>query len=232
MHMSQAYTSKNFNARAQGISLDLIILHYTAMDSAKGALEWLCNPDSKVSCHILIDEKGEVFQLVDFEKRAWHAGASYWQSITDINSRSIGIELSNTGFVPYPKKQIQALIEVLEYLTVTYKIPTKNIIGHSDIAPLRKIDPGKYFPWKLLASHGFGHWASRGGLSRRRVDVDVLQVALKGFGYGCPQTGVLDAETEGVIKAFLLHFYPEILEKKLSISVLSAFTYGLLRRLG
>ena len=209
MRVNQSYHSLNFNERDPEIPLDLIVVHYTAMDSAERALKWLCAEESKVSCHYLIDEKGTIFQIVPVEKRAWHAGESFWQGIHDINSRSIGIELSNLGDHPYPSSQIRSLLRLLHFLTRHYEIPPKNIAGHSDVAPLRKKDPGTFFPWKKLAQKGFGIWVGRDHLMRTNMCVQTLQKNLRAIGYDCPMSGDLDKKTEEITRAFFCHFYPK-----------------------
>ncbi|MBX9786349.1 MAG: N-acetylmuramoyl-L-alanine amidase [Alphaproteobacteria bacterium] len=152
--------SPHFNERA--LPLDSIILHYTDMPTADEALAWLCHPTSQVSAHYLIDEAGKTYRLVEDEKRAWHAGESFWQGCTDINSCSLGIELSNPGhshgYQPFPEAQIDALLQLCEQLRDRWDIPKNRILGHSDIAPRRKQDPGHLFPWEKLAREGLGLW--------------------------------------------------------------------------
>ena len=152
MKFINKYKSPNFNKRKKDYSLKYIIIHYTAMQNHQEALEYLCKKNNKVSSHFLIAKSGRVFSLVDIKDRAWHAGISYWRGFSDINSKSIGIELDNSGcllnFEKYETKQIESLIELIKYILKKYKIKHYEILGHSDIAPYRKIDPGKKFPWK------------------------------------------------------------------------------------
>lgn len=154
--------SPHFNERA--LPLDSIILHYTDMPTTDEALAWLCHPTSQVSSHYLIDEAGKTYQLVEDEKRAWHAGESFWQGCKDINSCSLGIELSNPGhshgYQAFPEAQIEALLQLCEQLRARWDIPKNRILGHSDIAPRRKQDPGHLFPWEKLAREGLGLWPS------------------------------------------------------------------------
>lgn len=154
--------SPHFNERI--LPLDSIILHYTDMLTTDEALAWLCHPTSQVSAHYLIDEAGKTYHLVEDEKRAWHAGESFWQDCTDMNSCSLGIELSNPGhshgYQPFPEAQIDALLQLCEQLRARWDIPKNRILGHSDIAPRRKQDPGHLFPWKKLAREGLGLWPS------------------------------------------------------------------------
>ena len=152
--------SPHFNDRA--LPLDAIIIHYTDMPSADEALAWLTNPTSCVSAHYLIDESGKIYQLVPDEKRAWHAGESFWQDCMDMNSCSLGIELANPGhshgYQAFPEAQIDALMHLCEQLSARWDISSSRILGHSDIAPRRKQDPGHLFPWETLAREGFGLW--------------------------------------------------------------------------
>ena len=135
----------------------MVVLHYTGMQTATEALERLCDPAAEVSAHYMIDEDGTVIRLVDEDNRAWHAGRSYWRGVTDINSASIGIELVNPGhefgYRPFPEAQMQALLPLLADIVKRHDIPRANVIGHSDIAPARKEDPGELFPWDLLARY-------------------------------------------------------------------------------
>lgn len=148
--------SPNFNDRA--LPIEMVVLHYTEMKPVETALERLCDPEAQVSAHYLISEEGEVTRLVPEEKRAWHAGLSYWRGHKDVNSASIGIELDNPGhalgYREFPEVQIDALIPLLHRIIQTYDIPRANVVGHSDVAPARKIDPGEFFPWDRLAEYG------------------------------------------------------------------------------
>lgn len=146
--------SPNFGARRNGLMPTMVVLHYTAMQSAEAALDRLCDPQAEVSAHYLIDRVGEVTQLVDEAQRAWHAGAGEWRGLDDINSRSIGIELDNTGGHPFPEPQMAALEHLLRGICDRWPIAPENIIGHSDMAPGRKHDPGPKFDWARLARQG------------------------------------------------------------------------------
>lgn len=152
--------SPNFNARP--VAIDTIIIHYTDMLSMDDTLAWLTNPASKVSAHYLIGKKGDIYHMVDEEHRAWHAGESFWQGRSNVNDYSIGIELSNPGhthgYQPFPEPQIEALIELCLDIQKRWQIPQNRILGHSDIAPGRKQDPGHLFPWERLANEGLGMW--------------------------------------------------------------------------
>src|SRR6187551_1773559 len=145
--------SPNFDERALPISM--IILHYTGMPDAQGALDRLTSPDAKVSAHYLVDEDGTVYSLVDESKRAWHAGKSRWRGVADVNSASVGIEIVNPGhefgYRPFPDEQIASLIPLVASIKERHGISRGNVVGHSDVAPARKEDPGELFPWHALA---------------------------------------------------------------------------------
>ena len=146
--------SPNWDERA--LPVTMVVLHYTEM-ACDAALARLCDPEAKVSAHYFISEAGEVVRLVDEAKRAWHAGASYWRGHKDVNSASIGIELDNPGhalgYREFPEAQIEALIPLLHDIVRRHDIPRANVVGHSDVAPARKIDPGELFPWEWLAEY-------------------------------------------------------------------------------
>ncbi|MDG1871623.1 MAG: N-acetylmuramoyl-L-alanine amidase [Flavobacterium sp.] len=144
----------NFNLRKP----NFIILHHTAQDSTAQTVRTFTLSRTQVSAHYIIDDNGEVIQMLNDYLRAWHAGSGSWGKVTDINSSSIGIELDNNGKEPFSESQISSLMALLNRLTKEYKIPKQNIIGHSDIAPSRKQDPSAFFPWKTLADNGFGVW--------------------------------------------------------------------------
>ncbi len=156
------HPSPNFGPRRDSLLPDLIVIHYTAMQNAEAALERLCDRRAEVSAHYLISRKGEIIQLVAEEQRAWHAGAGEWQGKGDVNSRSIGIELDNSGDHPFPEPQMEALEALLRGITARWDIAPEGVIGHSDLAPGRKIDPGPRFDWarlarqKLVAQPGHG----------------------------------------------------------------------------
>ena len=147
--------SPNWNERKLPVSM--VVLHYTGMESAEAALERLCDPAAEVSAHYLIDEQGTVTRLVDEDKRAWHAGRSYWRGVTDINSASIGIELANPGhefgYRPFTDAQMEALLPLLADIVRRHAIAPADVVGHSDIAPARKTDPGELFDWDVLARY-------------------------------------------------------------------------------
>ncbi len=160
-----AAPSPNFDARPGPVNA--LVFHYTGMTGATAALERLTDPAAKVSSHYLIDEDGTVYALVPEARRAWHAGVSFWRGIESLNDGSIGIEIVNPGhewgYRPYPPVQMQALLELSEDILARHDIPARNIVGHSDIAPNRKQDPGELFDWKALAGEGIGLWTDESG---------------------------------------------------------------------
>jgi len=145
--------SPNFDERALPVSM--IVLHYTGMKSGDEAIDWLANPESKVSAHYVVSEDGQVTHMVPEEKRAWHAGKSHWRGVSDINSASVGIEIVNPGhehgYVPFPDPQVAAVVRLVHLIKDRHSITRGNVVGHSDIAPTRKQDPGELFPWEELA---------------------------------------------------------------------------------
>ncbi|MGR3641097.1 N-acetylmuramoyl-L-alanine amidase [Alterinioella nitratireducens] len=174
--------SPNFTKRRNGLRPELVVIHYTAMADCEAAERVLCDPAREVSAHYLISEAGEVRALVDEEMRAWHAGAGAWAGRDDVNSRSIGIELSNTGLVPFAAAQMDALERLLAPLLARWNIPPHGVIGHSDMAPGRKIDPGPRFDWQRLARQGLSVWPEAGG-QERTPDVARFRADALAFGY-------------------------------------------------
>lgn len=230
---TRVYPSPNHGERKGGeksgrVTPDSIILHYTGMPSASEALLWLANPISEVSCHYFVFEDGSVWQMVPENRRAWHAGRSSWQGETDMNSRSIGIEIANTGHdlsVPgplpppgpdFPGVQIDAVIALVKDIAARWGIPAARILAHSDIAPGRKIDPGEGFPWEKLAQAGVGLWPDKitappatlpsYRLGDEGLPVAALQSMFAKFGYGIEITGVYDQRTVDVVAAFQRHW--------------------------
>ncbi|MGB0749902.1 MAG: N-acetylmuramoyl-L-alanine amidase [Magnetospiraceae bacterium] len=154
--------SPNHGPRPEGTPIDMLVLHYTGMETAAAALNRLCDPAAEVSAHYMIQEDGAILQLVPEDRRAWHAGASFWRGHSDVNSRSIGIEIVNPGhefgYRPFPEAQIAAVAALCGDLLSRHAIPARNVVGHSDVAPRRKQDPGELFPWQRLADAGIGLW--------------------------------------------------------------------------
>lgn len=203
--------SPNHGERRPGKPIDILVLHYTGMKSAAAALARLCDPLAQVSAHYLIDEHGLVYRLVAEERRAWHAGVGQWAGETDINSRSISIELANPGhehgYRDFPPAQIDALIDLARGILARHPIPAHRVLGHSDVAPARKTDPGERFPWAALAAQGIGLWPA-GVDASVPVDIAKLQRDLAALGYAVGETGVADTSTETVVAAFQRHFRP------------------------
>ncbi|MBL6945623.1 MAG: N-acetylmuramoyl-L-alanine amidase [Rhodospirillales bacterium] len=179
------FPSPNFDDRPEVTAIDMLVLHYTGMPTANDALARLCDPAAQVGAHYMIDEDGTVHALIPEDKRAWHAGVSFWRGETDINGRSIGIELVNPGhefgYRPFPDAQIEALILLAKGILRRHPIPPRNVVGHSDIAPSRKTDPGELFDWKRLAAEGIGLWPEEG--DSFGADTDKIPAMLREFGY-------------------------------------------------
>jgi len=216
---ASAAPSPNFGERAGGRSPDIILLHYTGMETAEGALNWLRAPESEVSCHYLVYEDGRVEQLVREADRAWHAGKSFWKGEADINSASIGIEIVNAGhpvLPDFPEAQIRAVVELCLDCGERWGIAPERVLAHSDVAPIRKVDPGEKFPWSRLHAGGVGHWVEptpiAGGRFFQRGDagqpVEALQTMLSLYGYGVEIDGIYSERTEGAVAAFQRHFRP------------------------
>ena len=182
------------------------------MESVDAALERLCDPSAAVSSHYVIDDFGKVYRLVAEERRAWHAGVGFWRGERDINSASIGIELANPGhsfgYRPFPKAQMEALAQLSSGIIARHGMAADNVLAHSDIAPLRKKDPGELFDWRWLAAQGVGVWPEDGG-DAAAGDVAEAQALLARYGYDCPQTGELDEATRAAILAFQRHFHAD-----------------------
>lgn len=210
--------SPNFNDRPDGRAPDMVVLHYTGMQSGAAALDRLCDASAKVSAHYLIDEDGTTHALVAEDKRAWHAGVSYWAGERDINGCSIGIELVNPGhsypgyaggYRPFPEPQMAALETLLRGIVSRHAIPPARILGHSDVAPARKTDPGELFDWERLARAGFGlmpNVTPDRSPDPGPLDVAALQADLARFGYDLEPTGDYDAATRLVVTAFQRHY--------------------------
>jgi N-acetylmuramoyl-L-alanine amidase len=212
-----AAPSPNFNARTA--PPDMLILHYTGMPTGEAALARLQDPASEVSAHYMVETDGRIFALVPEERRAWHAGKSFWRGATDINSASIGVEIVNPGhefgYVAFPDPQIAAVIALLTDIRSRWIIPNERILGHSDVAPGRKEDPGELFPWKRLAEAGHGLWvepppAPGGPLEEGQAGTGVfaLQAGFTRLGYECAPSGSYDAWTRTVAHAFQAHWRP------------------------
>jgi N-acetylmuramoyl-L-alanine amidase len=202
--------SPNHDARPAGGPIDMLVLHYTGMKTAAEAIDRLCDPAAKVSAHYVIDEDGTVWRLVDESQRAWHAGVSSWQGTESVNGVSIGIELVNPGhdwgYRAFPDAQMTALEALAQDILRRHPIPPDRVVGHSDVAPLRKQDPGELFDWPRLAEAGIGLWPMEP--ASPPVDIAAAQRMLGTIGYQVPRSGVLDDETRPVLVAFQRRFRP------------------------
>lgn len=207
--------SPNFDARPPGTTIDTIILHYTGMIDAASALARLADPGAKVSAHYVIDEDGTLYRMVAEDQRAWHAGVSSWRGQSDINGRSIGIELVNPGhefgYRPFPKAQFDRLVSLARDLLRRHPIRASRVLGHSDVAPERKSDPGELFDWKKLAECGVGLWPPAEARHSAATPplVGEIQEKLQRFGYAIEVTSIIDDATKAVLTAFQRHFRPE-----------------------
>jgi N-acetylmuramoyl-L-alanine amidase len=223
--VSRIFPSPNFGIREQAAKPAILLLHYTGMPSAESAINWLAAPESQVSCHYVADERGVITQMVPEAYRAWHAGASHWKGVTDINSCSIGIEIHNPGhgggYPDFPDAQMRAVEELCLDIVRRHGIRPENVLAHSDVAPRRKIDPGEKFDWARLASAGIGHWTEPAPLSDTGKVLERgssggavmrLQEGLKAYGYGIGCTGDYCEDTEAVVAAFQRHFRPALVD--------------------
>ncbi|HKR16275.1 N-acetylmuramoyl-L-alanine amidase [Rhizorhapis sp.] len=215
--------SPNFDDRT--LPVTMLVLHYTGMPDAASAIEWMTNPASKVSAHYCVTEDGQVIRMVDEDKRAWHAGLAYWRGVTDVNSASVGIEIVNPGhewgYRPFPEEQISALIPLVADIVKRHGITRGNIVGHSDVAPARKQDPGELFPWHRLARLRLSlprptknlmdpHWSDGGfllALERFGYDITDPVAAIRAFQRRYrPEMidGIIDGECRSILLALLL----------------------------
>jgi N-acetylmuramoyl-L-alanine amidase len=219
--VAELHPSPNAGERRAGVRPYLVVLHYTGMTEAEKAIDWLANPQSQVSCHYVVDEKGRITQMVPEALRAWHAGASHWAGETDINSASIGIEIQNPGhdrgYPDFPAAQMQAIAALCRDIAERRGIAPEGILAHSDVSPGRKIDPGEKFDWAWLALEGVGHWVEPSALDPMCAElipedqtaaIVETQTLLRRYGYDVEVSGGLDPRTRTVIKAFQLHFRP------------------------
>jgi N-acetylmuramoyl-L-alanine amidase len=230
--VSDVRPSPNHGERANGREPDMILLHYTGMEDADTALQRLCAVESGVSAHYFVHEDGRIVQMVPEERRAWHAGHSFWAGETDINSCSIGIEIHNPGhdfgYPDFPPRQVAAVISLCRAIMLRRAVPADRVLAHSDVAPERKQDPGEKFPWRLLAESGIGHWVNPAPLmdspnfemGDRGEAIAKLQTALARYGYGLPTDGYFDEKTRCVVAAFQRHFRPTRIDGVLDSSTL------------
>jgi N-acetylmuramoyl-L-alanine amidase len=235
--------SPNHGPRAPQLTTDILLLHYTGTMNTAAALACLCDPVAQVSCHYIIDESGEIGQLVPEARRAWHAGVSSWEGETDINSRSIGIEISNgghsLGYPDFPDIQIDAVIALCRDIIQRHNIRADRVLAHSDVAPGRKIDPGEKFPWERLYRAGIGLWVAPMSpappalaLGDRGETVTDLQNALARYGFGIKPTGIYDEATVAMVTAFQRHFRCTLVDGRADRSTIAALEALLVARDG
>lgn len=196
--------SPNFDERKLPISI--LVMHYTGMADAASAINWLANPEAKVSSHYVVTEDGQVVHMVEEKDRAWHAGRGYWRGITDVNSASIGIEIVNPGhehgYVPFPEEQMDAVTRLSKEIVDRHHIKPTNVIGHSDLAPSRKQDPGELFDWERLARHGIALKKPSLKLGDPPWSDGGFMLALERFGYDI-------TEQKDAVVAFQRRFRPK-----------------------
>ncbi len=213
--------SPNCDKRADGATIDMLVLHYTGMRTGAEALARMSDPEAQVSAHYMVEEDGEIFHLVPEDLRAWHAGKSYWRGREALNQYSIGIEIVNPGhewgYRPFPEAQMQAVIALCQGICQRHSIMPGNVVAHSDIAPERKEDPGELFDWGRLAKAGVGLYPQG---ERPKLDVPLLlmdmdddevgelQKRLAAFGYHAPVTGLYDDALAKTVLAFKRHYCP------------------------
>jgi N-acetylmuramoyl-L-alanine amidase len=207
----QALPSPNHDQRPPGVRPSLLIFHYTGMSSGSAAIARLRDPAAKVSAHYLIDEDGCVMELVPEERRAWHAGIAGWRALEDINSHSVGIELVNPGhewgYRPFPGVQIAALIELAAAIRARHAMPPEAVLGHSDVAPGRKTDPGELFPWADLARHGLGVWPQVATSDPIDAATALDRLGAIGYRFDLPNTASVQ-----VVAAFQRHWRPALVD--------------------
>jgi N-acetylmuramoyl-L-alanine amidase len=217
--------SPNHDSRGENTPIDMLVLHYTGMKTGEEALARLCDPEAKVSSHYVVEEDGRVFRLVAEDRRAWHAGVSFWRDARNINARSIGIEIVNPGhefgYRDFPTAQMAAVAELARAIVARHNIPARNVVGHSDVAPSRKEDPGERFDWGYLAAHGVGLWPS-GGKGAVTPDLGQARSLLAAYGYEVP-AGDPDAMTK-VIAAFQRHFRPRRVDGAIDAETMARLT--------
>jgi N-acetylmuramoyl-L-alanine amidase len=219
--VAEVRESPNHGERRGDPKLDMILLHYTGMPNAEDAVAKLCTRGTEVSAHYVVMEDGYVIQCVPEARRAWHAGAAMWEGESDINSRSIGIEIANPGhdrgYPDFPRRQIAAVTALCRSIMTRHRIPAWRVLGHSDVAPARKQDPGEKFPWRLLSESGIGLWVNpapitEGGavfvLGESAPAIREIQELLGRYGYDIAVSGSYDPATRDVIAAFQRHFRP------------------------
>jgi N-acetylmuramoyl-L-alanine amidase len=205
----------------------MLILHYTGMRSAREAIDRLRDPAARVSSHYVVDEDGAVLRLVPEERRAFHAGTSYWRGHRELNERSIGIEIVNPGhewgYRDFPVLQLAAVCDLCLAILARHPIPQRNVVAHSDVAPDRKQDPGEKFDWQALAANGVGLWPEDDvGLPYSRIaSVHEVRTALADIGYDAAGNGAGDTEPSAVLRAFQRHWQQEAITGEADVRTLA-----------
>lgn len=207
------------NQDERNAPVDMLILHYTGMQTGTAAIDRLCDPEAQVSSHYVVEEDGAIFRLVPEDRRAWHAGVSYWRGHQALNARSIGIEIINPGhefgYRDFPVLQMAAVCDLALGILARHPIPARNVVGHSDVAPARKQDPGEKFGWEQLAKNGVGLWPEgvpdlgTGGIVRDAESLRDVRRALSEVGYEVAPEGALDPALSTILRAFQRHWRPE-----------------------
>lgn len=211
--------SPNHDARPENAAVEMLVLHYTGMRSGREAIDRLRDPAARVSAHYVVEEDGTVYRLVAEQRRAWHAGISFWRGRSGLNDASVGIEIVNPGhehgYRPFPVLQLVSVCDLCLSVLSRHRIPSRNIVAHSDIAPNRKQDPGELFDWEGLARNGVGLWPDgvpdlgTGGAVRDAASLRDVRRALADVGYDVAREGSLDPALSDVLRAFQRHWRPE-----------------------
>lgn len=236
--VSAIHPSPNINERRNAARPSMLILHYTGLPTVERSIQVLADPACQVSCHYVVGEAGEVFQMVPEHMRAWHAGVSYWQGHTDLNSMSISIEIQNPGhdggYPDFPEPQMQTVTALARDIVDRHGIRGEHVLAHSDIAPSRKNDPGEKFDWRRLWQAGVGHWvepvapdatplpAGPDAIGKDRIIA--FQNRLRDYGYASPTDGCLDADATKVVVAFQRHFRPQRTDGVIDLSTIETLT--------
>ena len=229
--VTEMHPSPNYGPRRDGLEVSMLVLHYTGLADVAKAIDWLSRPESKVSCHYVIDVDGRITQMVAEAMRAWHAGVSSWARASDINSMSVGIEIHNAGhslgYPDFPSRQMRAVRDLSLEIVARHAIRPERVLAHSDVAPSRKTDPGEKLDWAWLARAGVGHWVKPEpvredgdalALGAEGLRVAAAQSLLGAYGYGIEPTGAFDIQTEFVAKAFQRHFRPALVDGRIDVS--------------
>ena len=232
------WPSPNHDERPADEPVDILVLHYTGMQTGAAAIDRLCDPASRVSSHYVVEEDGRIWRLVPEDRRAWHAGISFWRGHQGLNGRSIGVEIVNPGhewgYRPFPLPQMAAVRDLCAGILARHPIPRRNVVAHSDIAPDRKQDPGELFDWPALAAAGIGFWPDFPPAPwDRPVDPAALRADLSNIGYPVPPEGEGDAAFATLLRAFQRRWRPDAVtgladaETTLRASVLASTVLGM-----